>query len=335
MDGTWTIGELAERAVAALAAGESAQVSGRVRDMPNERLIRWYTTIGLVDPPLARRGRTALYGRRHLLQLMAVKRRQAAGRSIAEIQLELAAATDAKLEQIAALPAPGSTAPPAPTSGSQPADAPSTDAVARPRKSATSTGQRNRTTDRVSDSPKGAPHPTPSPTDTAENRNAQPPDSATSPLAATPTPAPPGTPTEAPETAAPPHQQEPTTSAPDSAWTSAAADLPPSTEETPGTAAGSVAGSEAGSEGRPRFWSTRPDVSYDRGVSVDYDTHPPAVVQGVRLAPGLTLLLEVSMLGGDDLTAIQAAAEPLLEELRRRGLVPSPNLPTAPPRRSQ
>ncbi|WP_250903486.1 MerR family transcriptional regulator [Actinomadura sp. NEAU-AAG7] len=331
MDGTWTIGELAERAVAALAAGESAQVSGRVRDMPNERLIRWYTTIGLVDPPLARRGRTALYGRRHLLQLTAVKRRQAAGRSIAEIQLELAAATDAKLEQIAALPAPGSPAPPAATSGPQPTDAPSTDAVARPRKSAASTGQRNRTTGRVSGSPKGAPHPTPSPADTTESRNARPPDSATSRPAATPTPARPGTTTEAPETAAPPHQQEPTTSAPDSAWTSAAVDLPSSAEEPPGTAAGDV----AGSAGRPRFWSTRPDVTYDRDVSVDYDTPPPALVQGVRLAPGLTLLLEVSMLGGDDLAAIQTAAEPLLEELRRRGLVPSPILPTAPPRRSQ
>src|SRR6188472_1844115 len=105
MDVTWTIGELAERAVTVLADGESAQVSGRVRDIPNERLIRWYTTIGLVDPPLARRGRTALYGPRHLLQLVAVKRRQAEGRSIAEIQIELAAAPDETLVRIAGLPA--------------------------------------------------------------------------------------------------------------------------------------------------------------------------------------------------------------------------------------
>ncbi|WP_262402522.1 helix-turn-helix domain-containing protein [Actinomadura sp. CNU-125] len=89
MDGTWTIGELADRATAALADHDSPPVNGRVRDLPNERLIRWYTTIGLIDPPLGRRGRTALYGRRHLLQLVAVKRRQATGRSIAEIQVEL------------------------------------------------------------------------------------------------------------------------------------------------------------------------------------------------------------------------------------------------------
>ncbi len=91
-------------AAAALAADGAAQVNGRVRDVPNTRLIRWYTTIGLVDPPLARRGRTALYGPRHLLQLVAVKRRQAEGRSIAEIQLELTAATNDTLTRIAALP---------------------------------------------------------------------------------------------------------------------------------------------------------------------------------------------------------------------------------------
>ena len=54
-----------------------ARVNGRVRDVPNERLVRWYVTVGLVDPPLSRRGRVARYGRRHLLQLVAVKRRQA------------------------------------------------------------------------------------------------------------------------------------------------------------------------------------------------------------------------------------------------------------------
>ncbi|TDC65270.1 MerR family transcriptional regulator, partial [Actinomadura sp. GC306] len=131
MEGTWTISELAERAAAALAADGSTQVSGRVRDVPNERLIRWYTTIGLVDPPLGRRGRTALYGPRHLLQLVAVKRRQAAGRSIAEIQVELTGATDATLERIAALPPPA-TAPPPQTSGGRGRVAPAPTSTPRP-----------------------------------------------------------------------------------------------------------------------------------------------------------------------------------------------------------
>ncbi|MFC4059780.1 MerR family transcriptional regulator [Planomonospora corallina] len=99
----WTIGELVERASAALppAVGRG----GRGRDVPNERLVRWYATIGLLDPPSARRGRVALYGRRHLLQLVAVKRRQAEGRSIAQIQAELTGATDRTLEAIARLDA--------------------------------------------------------------------------------------------------------------------------------------------------------------------------------------------------------------------------------------
>ncbi|MFI7634788.1 MerR family transcriptional regulator [Nonomuraea sp. NPDC049400] len=107
MSDTWTIGELAERAARALRGGGSP-VNGRVRDVPGERLIRWYTTIGLVDPPLTRRGRIAQYGRRHLLQLVAVKRLQAAGHSIAQIQAALAGATDRMLEATAGL---------APTSG--------------------------------------------------------------------------------------------------------------------------------------------------------------------------------------------------------------------------
>ncbi|MFJ2029269.1 MerR family transcriptional regulator [Streptosporangium sp. NPDC087985] len=98
----WTIGELAERASAALTP--TAQLNGRVRDVPNERLIRWYSTIGLLDPPSARRGRVALYGRRHLLQLIAIKRRQADGRTIAQIQAELAGADDQALESIAGIP---------------------------------------------------------------------------------------------------------------------------------------------------------------------------------------------------------------------------------------
>ncbi|MEW2356383.1 MerR family transcriptional regulator [Spirillospora sp. NPDC029432] len=194
MESTWTIAELAERAVEALSAGDPVQVNGRVRDMPNERLIRWYTTIGLVDPPLGRRGRTALYGPRHLRQLVAVKRRQAEGRTIAQIQAELAGATDTHLSRIADLPAP--------------APAPAAAPAARSR-----------------------------------------------------------------------------------FW-------------APATAAAAPAPDGGGAVPRP------------------------PVVQGVRLANGLTLLLDVPALGDDDLTAIAAAAGPLLEELRRRGLIE--RVPPAP-----
>lgn len=134
MEEPWTILELAELAADVLAAEEpagsssdagssraggsssaggapsgagrpaAARANGRIRDVPNERLVRWYVTVGLVDPPLSRRGRVARYGRRHLLQLVAVKRRQAEGRSLAEIQAELAGATDEALAAVARVP---------------------------------------------------------------------------------------------------------------------------------------------------------------------------------------------------------------------------------------
>jgi DNA-binding transcriptional MerR regulator len=101
----WTLDELVERVRAALAEAEyPGAPNGRVRDVPDRRAIRWYATTGLVDRPAAMRGRVALYGPRHLLQLVAVKRRQAEGRSLAEIQAELAGATDATLAGIARVP---------------------------------------------------------------------------------------------------------------------------------------------------------------------------------------------------------------------------------------
>jgi DNA-binding transcriptional MerR regulator len=101
----WTLDELAERVDAALAVDYPGQPSGRVRDVPDRRAIRWYTTIGLVDRPAAHRGRTALYGPRHLLQLVAVKRLQARGLPLVAIQQELAGATDTQLARVARLPA--------------------------------------------------------------------------------------------------------------------------------------------------------------------------------------------------------------------------------------
>src|SRR5919107_5936148 len=101
----WTLDELAERVDAALAVDYPGQPSGRVRAVPDRRAIRWYATIGLIDRPVAHRGRTALYGPRHLLQLVAVKRLQARGLPLVAIQQELAGATDTELERVARLPA--------------------------------------------------------------------------------------------------------------------------------------------------------------------------------------------------------------------------------------
>jgi MerR HTH family regulatory protein len=100
----WTLDELAERVDLALAVDYHGQPSGRVRAVPDRRAIRWYTTIGLIDRPVAHRGRTALYGPRHLLQLVAVKRLQARGLPLVAIQQELTGATDNQLARVARLP---------------------------------------------------------------------------------------------------------------------------------------------------------------------------------------------------------------------------------------
>jgi len=100
----WTLDQLTELVGTALAVDYPGQVNGRVRAVPDRRAIRWYSTIGLVDRPAEMRGRTALYGRRHLLQLVAIKRLQSRGRTLAEIQAELSGATDRTLRSIAALP---------------------------------------------------------------------------------------------------------------------------------------------------------------------------------------------------------------------------------------
>jgi DNA-binding transcriptional MerR regulator len=101
---SWTLDDLSARVALALARDYDGQPSGRVRDVPDRRTIRYYTTLGLLDRPAEMRGRTALYGRRHLLQLVAIKRLQARGLSLAEIQERLLGLPNSRLESLAELP---------------------------------------------------------------------------------------------------------------------------------------------------------------------------------------------------------------------------------------
>jgi DNA-binding transcriptional MerR regulator len=153
MSDTWTIGELAQRAADALRS-RAPSLNGRVREVPGERLIRWYTTIGLIDPPLTRRGRVARYGRRHLLQLVAVKRLQANGLSIADIQAALAGATDALLERTAGLTGSPEAAAPAPAA---PGPSPSAPAASVSPPSGPAERARTRFWARDGDRPRAAP----------------------------------------------------------------------------------------------------------------------------------------------------------------------------------
>ncbi|MEV7011040.1 MerR family transcriptional regulator [Streptosporangium sp. NPDC051022] len=258
----WTIGELAERASAALSP--TAQLNGRVRDTPNERLIRWYATIGLLDPPSARRGRVALYSRRHLLQLIAVKRRQAEGRTIAEIQAELAGATDQALEAVAGLQ----------------------DAASG------GNGEPDRTAPRT-----GRPRFWAGPSATAANTTADATantaaDAASGPLAA-------------------PAAATGTASAPAGTTTRPAASEPAASEP-------------AASEGAPRAAAPR-GAPQAPPHTRSAPSPSPVAVHGVRLAAGVTLLLD----GGgrtpspEALAEIGAASQALLSVLREHDLVPA------------
>jgi DNA-binding transcriptional MerR regulator len=101
----WTLTELSAQVDVALAVDYPGQVNGRVREVPDIRTIRYYTTRGLLDPPAQMRGRTALYGERHLLQLVAIKRLQTKGLSLTEIQPRVMGQTNSVLRRLAQLPA--------------------------------------------------------------------------------------------------------------------------------------------------------------------------------------------------------------------------------------
>ena len=78
--------------------------SARVRPIPDVRTIRYYTTIGLIDRPAEMQGRTALYGLRHVEQLVAIKRLQAENLTLSDIQHRMIGMPSKELKELASLP---------------------------------------------------------------------------------------------------------------------------------------------------------------------------------------------------------------------------------------
>ena len=99
-----TIDQLGEKVAEALSVDYAGPKNGQIRSIPDRRTIRYYTSLGLIDRPAQMKGRTALYAQRHLLQLVAIKRLQAQGLSLTEVQKRLAGASNAQLERVARLP---------------------------------------------------------------------------------------------------------------------------------------------------------------------------------------------------------------------------------------
>lgn len=72
----------------------------RVQAAPDARTVRYYQTIGLLDRPVRYDGRTARYGHRHLLQLVAIRTLQSNGLSLSQVQALLTGSTNQELQQI-------------------------------------------------------------------------------------------------------------------------------------------------------------------------------------------------------------------------------------------
>jgi DNA-binding transcriptional MerR regulator len=107
----WTLSEFVAVAAERIAA-LPAPKNGQVRAVPDERTVRYYGTLGLLDKPMLQ-GRTALYGPRQLAQVIAIKRLQATGRSLAEIQALWPTLDDASLRRMSGVDVKGKPTAPA------------------------------------------------------------------------------------------------------------------------------------------------------------------------------------------------------------------------------
>jgi DNA-binding transcriptional MerR regulator len=94
--------ELVESANHLISLVVPEQPSDRVAETLNERTLRYYITEGLIDRPLGKEGTAALYGYRHLLQILAVKLLQGSYLPIRRIREVLADKSNEELEMILA-----------------------------------------------------------------------------------------------------------------------------------------------------------------------------------------------------------------------------------------
>src|SRR5262245_9036794 len=100
---TWTLEALQARVTASLARISLSQANGQVAEVPNARAIRYYQTLGLLSRPV-QDGRIALYGQQHLEQLVAIKRLQARGLSLAQVQSHMLSLMPEGIAALASLP---------------------------------------------------------------------------------------------------------------------------------------------------------------------------------------------------------------------------------------
>src|SRR2546428_4630117 len=95
----WTIDDLVHTAAEIIPFVAGPQERHKVTELPDPRTVRYYIQEGVVDRPHATSGSSALYGYRHLLQLVAIKVLQSLYLPIRRIRLEIKDLTNAQLEE--------------------------------------------------------------------------------------------------------------------------------------------------------------------------------------------------------------------------------------------
>mgnify|MGYP001159253387 CR=1 len=96
----WSLEELSQHSQRELELRKIPNPGGRVSQVLSARTIRYYTSLGLVDRPLAYDGGVAKYGPRHLLQLLAIKILQAEYLPLPEIQKQLFGRSEQELKEV-------------------------------------------------------------------------------------------------------------------------------------------------------------------------------------------------------------------------------------------
>ncbi|MDF1663705.1 MAG: MerR family transcriptional regulator [Planctomycetota bacterium] len=98
-DEEFDLAALCVAAGAVLSRMELSIPDDRARLCPDKRTLRYYTSLGLLGAPLCFEGRRAIYGFRHLIQVLSIKVLQVKGYSLAKIQKTLPKATEDQLEK--------------------------------------------------------------------------------------------------------------------------------------------------------------------------------------------------------------------------------------------
>jgi DNA-binding transcriptional MerR regulator len=91
---------LAVEAAKILSGSGLAQGRGTVTDVPDERTVRYYLTEGLLSPAEEKQGTASVFGYRHLLQLLVVKKLQAEHLPIRKIRDLVDGRTERELERL-------------------------------------------------------------------------------------------------------------------------------------------------------------------------------------------------------------------------------------------